>query len=339
MGEDDTIHIATDTVRNMLGLVDRTRIFALLEYLCEGKINEALAQLAEQHRDGADMGMLLQDMLGLVHVISRLHLAPEHDLGPAYADTEREYAKKLAAALNVQDLSRFWQMLMKGVEEVKHAADAKMAADMVLIRLAHASRLPTPAEIIRQIDKEENAGATSSGGGATRSNGNGAARSSTHAVASPATASAPQPAAEPELMSAQPSHLSLAASNPALEIGTFEEIVALCEAQREAKLLHHLNTNASVIECQSGHLKLSKDKPFPQDVAKTLADMLRKATDVSWQVTLEDAAGAPTMQEQKKAEEAARMKRASEHPDVKAVLDTFPGSVMTKIRPFDEPQE
>ena len=46
-------------------------------------------------------------------------------------------------------LTRAWQILLKGIEEVKDSPRPLAAADMVLVRLAYAADLPTPDEALR----------------------------------------------------------------------------------------------------------------------------------------------------------------------------------------------
>src|SRR5260370_33592731 len=48
-------------------------------------------------------------------------------------------------------LSRTWQMLLKGIAEVKEAARPIAAAEMVLVRIAYAADLPSPDDVIRSL--------------------------------------------------------------------------------------------------------------------------------------------------------------------------------------------
>ncbi len=56
----------------------------------------------------------------------------------------------MAQKLNIRVLSRTWQILNKGIQEINNAHDAIQAAEMVLIRLAYAADLPTPDELIKK---------------------------------------------------------------------------------------------------------------------------------------------------------------------------------------------
>ncbi len=344
IGEDGvTGTITGSTVRAMLGLSDRTRLFALLEHLFAGETLLALELLAAQYRDGADMAMLFSDMLGIVHSITRLSLAPQADLGPAFADSEKEYAKRLAGKLSIMELTRAWQMLAKGQDEIKRATDSLTTAEMALIRFAHASRLPSPAEVIRSL-KENTPAATGASHPSPRPaassgySGSGNSGVSVTARSGGAVPGAlPQDDYQPEMTvrSEALPHLSLAAVNPPARIQSFDDVLVLCEAHREAMLVHHLTHSASLVTIEAGSLSLSNTHPFPTDIAKRLGEFLTRQTDQPWRVLITDAQGAPTLAQKREETRQATLQAAHHHPLVKAVLDAFPGATLEDVRSDD----
>ena len=48
-------------------------------------------------------------------------------------------------------LSRAWQILLKGMQEIKDSPRPLPAADMVLVRLAYAADLPSPEEALKRL--------------------------------------------------------------------------------------------------------------------------------------------------------------------------------------------
>ena len=60
------------------------------------------------------------------------------------SEIERERAQEFADKLTLGVLARAWQILLKGVEDVKDSPRPLASAEMALIRLAYASDLPTP---------------------------------------------------------------------------------------------------------------------------------------------------------------------------------------------------
>ena len=60
----------------MLGLADRGLVFDLLEAVMAGQPRKALEITDLAHERGADMGLVLQDLLELLHTVTRLKAIP-----------------------------------------------------------------------------------------------------------------------------------------------------------------------------------------------------------------------------------------------------------------------
>ena len=144
-------NIRTDSVRAMLGLADRGRIFDLFEQLMGGAAGAALELLAGLHRDGAEPGQILADLAEAVHTTTRAKTLGASAAGEGLSSEERARAAALGERLSVPILARAWQMLLKGLEEVADAPNPSAAAEMVLIRLAYTADLPAPDELMRAL--------------------------------------------------------------------------------------------------------------------------------------------------------------------------------------------
>ena len=142
------------TVRAMLGLADRGRIFDLLDVLFSGTPATALNAFAGLYRDGADPAQVLGDLAEAVHLVTRIKAAGAEAGGEALPGEDKRRAAALAAQLSVPLLARAWQMLLKGIEETAKAGDPVAAAEMVLIRIAYTADLPSPDEIIKAMGGE-----------------------------------------------------------------------------------------------------------------------------------------------------------------------------------------
>ena len=71
---------------------------------------------------------------------------------PPPRQSERERGASFAQNLSMSVLSRAWQILLKGVQEVKDSPRPLPAADMVLVRLAYAADLPSPEDALEAPD-------------------------------------------------------------------------------------------------------------------------------------------------------------------------------------------
>ena len=69
------------------------------------------------------------------------------------SEIERERGREFADRLTLGVLTRAWQILLKGVEDVRDSPRPLASAEMALIRLAYASDLPTPEEALRKLSQ------------------------------------------------------------------------------------------------------------------------------------------------------------------------------------------
>ena len=76
------------------------------------------------------------------------------EIGIGLVKEERRRGGAFAETLSLPVLTRTWQLLVKGLSDVKDAPRPLQAADMVLVRLACAADLPTPDEARTYLERE-----------------------------------------------------------------------------------------------------------------------------------------------------------------------------------------
>jgi DNA polymerase III subunit gamma/tau len=145
--------ISEDIVREMLGVAERVQVFDLFEQLMKGDIADALERFDSMYHAGADPVTILQDLAELTHWLTRLKAAPEAAEATPTSDLDLGRGRDVSSRLPMSALARAWQMLLKGLAEVRSAPSAAQAAEMVLVRIAYAAELPSPAEAIASLNK------------------------------------------------------------------------------------------------------------------------------------------------------------------------------------------
>ncbi len=320
-------------VQAMLGLADRTQVWDLFEDVISGHPAEALARLQDMYRAGADPAVVLQDMLEAAHWLARLKVAPEAGQDPGVAEAEKSRGTDLAKRLAMPQVVRAWQILLKGLGETQTAARPLQAAEMVLIRLAYAADLPPPGDLIRQLREEAGgagAGASSLASGSS-ANGSSAPRAiSAGRNGNVNMASAIAAKSEPGLVSfpsAEPQALSVVVKN-------FEEVVALFESRREAKLATHLKKDIRLVRFEQGQIAIQMDSAAPTTLPRDLARCLSEWTGMRWFVSTAESGGEATLQEQRALTEKRKREKALQHPNIQAVMNAFPGAVIAEVKPI-----
>ena len=140
--------ITLETVQQMLGFGDKVQILALFEALMGGKISDALEIFETIASTSAEPQQIIQDLLGFCHLVTRFKVTPNLEVNEA-TQQEVEKAQELAGKLTMSSLTFVWQMLLKAVEELRYAPNAKQAAEMVIVRISYSTELPDPKDLIK----------------------------------------------------------------------------------------------------------------------------------------------------------------------------------------------
>ena len=141
--------VRAEAVRQMLGLSDRGAIRALFGLLLASDALGALAALRGQYDLGVDPQAVLRTLLETVHGVTLAKLGSEATAGQSAE--EMKALEDWAAGLSFPALHRLWQLLLRGHDEVAKAALPIEACEMALLRVIHASQLPDPGELARQL--------------------------------------------------------------------------------------------------------------------------------------------------------------------------------------------
>ncbi|TIL67312.1 DNA polymerase III subunit gamma/tau [Mesorhizobium sp.] len=346
--------VSAEAVRAMLGLADRARIVDLFEHVMKGDVAAALAEFRNQYDTGADPAAVLTDLAEFNHLVTRLRFVPTALDDASLSEDERRRGADFAKALSVRVLSRTWQMLLKGIPEVQSSNRPVSAAEMVLIRLAHAADLPTLDEAQKSLE-----GAAPVPNGAPRPNG----APATSAAANPgpanpgpanpgnggagAVAQARMPTAnggaqtmrlvEPEPMPA-PFVPAPVADAPPVPVKSLADIVALADAQRDIAFKVLVKRCVRLVRIEPGRIDVSLTDDAPKMLLNDLTAKLRAWTGRNWLVSLSKEAGGQTLAEMESTKRENALLDAKSDPTVAAILARFPGAKIIDVRIPDAPE-
>jgi len=336
--------VSEEQVRDMLGLADRARVFDLFDAVMKGDIASALKMMADQYAVGADPVVVIQDMLELTHWLTRLKLAPDSASSSAAAsETERVRGAEMAKALSMAVLTRAWQMLLKGLSEVRSAPSPLQAAEMVLVRMAYAADMPSPAEAIENLrnNPPPSGGGGGGGGGGGLSAGapsGGYAQALAQATVNGAPMSGPTMMVSPGLPQAAnaPGNALVAQGLP----GSFVELCDLFMEKREMVLATELKSSVHLVRYEPGLLEFRPAENATKDLAQKVSKLLGDWTGRPWLVSVSRQPGEPTLRQQQIEAEIKRKQDAAAHPLVQAILSAFPGASIEAVRDLvDEADE
>jgi DNA polymerase-3 subunit gamma/tau len=304
------------SVRAMLGLADRGRVLDMFEKTMGGDIAGALSDLRDLYDRGADPLAVMQDLLETTHFLTRVKVAPGAEGFFDGGSAEAKRATAMAAKLPVPALTRAWQMLLKGLFEVRDATRPIAAAEMALIRLSYAADLPPTDRLVRDVldasDKPRaaprNPPPPPAGGGA-RAQSVRAGEGGAAILSAPKLETAPGPV-----------------------LRSLEDLAELARSRGAPVLKVNIENDIHLVRLEPGQLEFRPSAKAPRSLSADLTQKLREWTGTRWMVTVAREGGAPTLAEQKRAARDAAFDRVRQEPLVRAVLDRFPGAEIIAVR-------
>lgn len=308
--------ISAENVGAMLGMADRARVYDLFEALMSGDAAKTLEMFDTLYAHGFDPQLLMRELLGLSHLVTRLKVVPGLKDSSELSELERTRAAGFAENLQMENLSRCYQMLLHGANEAKQADRPQEAVAMVLMRVCHLAPLPSVSSLLEQSQSGEVA---------------------TAPVKKPVEAqSAPVAAAKPEPVRVAEQQEPSQAEHPA----DFNDWAGLVKAVRakDATLGAMLEQQVSCHGVEDGALTLSVRDGImaATSVVDGLRQALKELSGRAWTINLQDAApNAPkvaTLAETKQQQRAERIEQVQAHPDIKKILSAFPDAEVVNVK-------
>ena len=320
-----------DQVRAMLGLADRGRVMDLFEQIVTGDAAGALSELGAQYADGADPLAILRDIAEITHWISVIRITPEAADDPTVSPDESARGRTMADKLPMPVLTRMWQMCLKALEEVTHAPNTMMAAEMAVIRMTHVADMPTPGDLVAKLKDATPPAAPPTGGG-----GGGGGQSASRGAEAVAARSAEMSSGGSVSASGAQVALAQAPETALARFPTFNRVLDLIRANRDMKLVVEVEDGVRLVSYRPGRIEFEPSPKAPADLAQRLGQRLQSWTGVRWAVTVTNDGGEPTISEARDAETEKLKDAARADPTVAAILKAFPDARIGEVKTADK---
>ena len=330
-------------IQELLGLVDRTSIYLLFENLMNGKTKEGLEKFKDLYNSGADPGTIIQDLLEVVHWLSRLVLTPEIATEPGVSQIDKEKGLELAKKLSMPELSQTWQILLKGYQELQSHEMPHIVAEMVLIRLAFASELPSLDEIsnnLKNTKQEETAKTTENKTVIT-----------TEEKKENVSKNKIQTGIVTDTVMEMKNVETVAKKNfeennkqnikfeKNIIVNNFKEVADLFLEKKEILLFNNLFSRVHLVSFRKGKIELNPTDDAPKDLGAKIGQLLTEWTKEKWHILMTQEKGDLTLEEQSDKEKDSIINNLSKNEHIKEILNIFPGAKIEEVKDKGEEDE
>ncbi|KYN88694.1 DNA polymerase III subunit gamma/tau [Vibrio cidicii] len=136
-------NILTDVVSHMLGTIDTDQAIHLLEAIISKQPQVAMEKVAYLAQNGVEWDGLLQQLATQLHRVGMYQLLPS-TLDKSQPDAEK--IELLGRSLSPQDVQLFYQICLKGRQDLPLAPNGRICMEMIVLRMM-AFRPATAAQI------------------------------------------------------------------------------------------------------------------------------------------------------------------------------------------------
>ncbi len=313
--------VRIDIVKEMLGMADRGQTFELFNQMIGGDMAALLGKLQEMYKNGANPSAMIGDLINLTHALTKVLLLPGFINDPSLSENDRNFLKETSAKLSIATLSKIWQMLIKGMNELQTAPVPIDALEMILIRIAYSANLPSPAELLESVKKK------------SELKGSQPAASETSAITAAATQSQPR----------QPTKV-LSADTPAVNTvkAPFNDIIGLIkllEANKQPRLAYTLRHDIEVCEFAVGRIKFKAADRVSNETLSAVNKFLEETTGAKWALDIIPGEVGRTIADAENEQKEKDKKNIAETPLVKAILDEFRGARIENLTRKAAPED
>ncbi|PMG36088.1 DNA polymerase III subunit gamma/tau [Vibrio splendidus] len=125
-------NVVTDTVAHMLGTLDTDQAIHLLEAISSKQPQQAMACIQALAENGVEWDGLLSQLATQLHRLAMYQALPS-TLDKAQPDAER--LELLSKALSPQDIQLYYQIVLKGRQDLPLSPTARVGIEMVVLRM------------------------------------------------------------------------------------------------------------------------------------------------------------------------------------------------------------
>ena len=305
--------IKSETISFMLGLPSRVSSIEILENIFDSNIENALKIYDNVINHGTNGEILIGDMLDIIHLSTRINIIGEKNLDTfmnSIPDGEKAGILKISK-ISLPGLTRAWQILLKGIEEIRAAPNPDEAGSMILIRLAYSCNLPDPASLVKRIQAslEEN---KTTFNDSLEEKDDGKKNTS-------------------EIINDLQEINSIDNKTTLAEVNTFEDLVEIFKIKGELLLHAQLLSCVHLISFEKGKLEISISGNTNNNIAKDISKFLKNWTGEDWVISIVDDQGTETLDHKNERKAQEEIENTKNTPEMQKVLKAFPNAELKSV--------
>ena len=311
------IKIDSKAISTMLGLAEREKIFDLIEKILEGNSFEALALYKKLYDLGADVIMIFDEMMNVIHFLTQLKMAPDIKNDIYIPEIERTRGLELSSKLNLNNLNIIWQILFRGYQELQSGFHLFQHGEMIIIRIIYLHDGNNPDDLVKKIQHKEQ----------------------TEISNNPNTVDGERIDQKNTVVNFTkefPESNEKKSNQNYKSIKNFREFVDMFFKNREGILHNKLYNDVSMISFKDGEVVINTSKISDPSFNRNIAKLISTWTGKIWQVNSSTSNIGKSLYEEDIINQQKEIELMKDNLEIKKILKEFPNSEIHSITELSE---
>ncbi len=304
-----------EEAQKIFGYFDKTLIIELFNYLFKADEDKVLKLYKKIYLIGVDPKVFLNDFLEVLYYLKNINFL-KLDKNNFYLNPE-EIKNLSEIAYNIEEstLLNYWQFTINAMQELEVVSDQNIAIEMFLIRLLHLKEIKE--EKLSDINKNYETSTRK-----VKNDNNNLNLSNNISVKQIKNFS------QEEQLDLEKKNIDDKISN---EIQSFDELIEICNKNKELKLKYELETNVNLVRFESQLIEISFNENLDKNFVKDLSEKLFDWTSKRWIITLSKKKGMISKKQNIKEKKDKLILSVKNDSLYKKITDLFPDSELINV--------
>ena len=304
-----------EEAQKIFGYFDKTLIIELFNYLLKADEDKVLEIYKKIYLIGVDPKVFLNDFLEVLYYLKNINFL-KLDKNNFYLNPEEiKNLSDLANNIEESTLLNYWQFTVNAMQELEIVSDQNIAIEMFLIRLLHLKEIKE--EKLNDINKNYETSTRK-----VENDNNNLNLSNNISVKQIKNFS------QEEQLDLEKKNIDDKISN---EIQSFDELIEICNKNKELKLKYELETNVNLVRFESQLIEISFNENLDKNFVKDLSEKLFDWTSKRWIITFSKKKGMISKKQNIKEKKDKLILSVKNDSLYKKITDLFPGSELINL--------
>jgi DNA polymerase-3 subunit gamma/tau len=320
---DENKKIEEPDVRQMLGLADKSKIISLFKEVLSGNEKNALQFLHELIDNGLDAKNFLNDILEVLYLFSRrISLGPiEKDI--SVSETEVQMVDQYSKNIDMQDISLFWQLTIKTIDDLKIIGNENLMLEMYIMQLTHLKniddrKVALPSDNTSNKILEDNLIGKKNEDKLIENNAPNQIKNQLKSI--------------DQIKTNPIKNLIKENQSAKIEIKSFKDLIDKANKEKEIELKYDLERNVKLVSFNKGNIDISFNEKLNKNFIKNLTEKLVLWTGDRWIISLSKNTDAKSFYEKNLENKTNRIDEFKKSKTAQDVQKAFPDAKLIDLK-------